>query len=101
MVAEGADSDSTPVKQPLGGSGHHAEYGFMFDDQGDIDGEFAVALDELAGAVEGIDHPELAPGLTFGPGGLGGFLGQNGYFRGEGGQAFENDSLRLQVSQGE
>ena len=93
MMAEGADPDRTPVQQPSSGCGHHAEHGFMLDDEGDIDREFAVALDELAGAVEGIDHPELAPGLTLGPGGLSRLLGQDGYVGGQCGQSLENDSL--------
>src|SRR5271156_150238 len=101
MMAEGANPDRTPVQQSLSGWGHNAECGLMLDDEGDIDREFAVALDELAGAVEGIDHPELAPGLTLGPGGLSRLLGQDRYVGGQCGQSLENDSLRLQIGQGQ
>src|SRR5271155_3269795 len=95
MVAEGADPDGTPVQQRWSGPRHYAEYGFMLDNQGDIDREFPVAFDELARSVEGIDHPELAPGLTFGPGGLRRLFGQSGDVGSDRRQSFENDSLRL------
>ena len=36
---------------------HHAEHRHAVLDQGDVDGELAVALDEFAGAVERVDQP--------------------------------------------
>jgi len=39
----------------------HAEHGLAIFDEGDVDGEFAVALDELARAVERIDQPQAPP----------------------------------------
>ena len=83
----------------MGGRRHHAEHGLVLHHQGDVDGELAVALDELARAVERIDHPELAPGSAFAPGRLRRLLGENGYVGRERGQAFDDDSLRLQVGQ--
>ena len=40
---------------------HHSEYRFVALDQRDVDGEFAVSLDEFLGAVEWIDQPERRP----------------------------------------
>src|SRR3546814_198242 len=39
----------------------HSEQDLAVLDQGDVDGELAVALDELARAVERIDHPQTRP----------------------------------------
>ena len=39
----------------------HAEHGHAVLDQRDVDGELAVALDELAGAVQRVDQPEPRP----------------------------------------
>jgi hypothetical protein len=41
---------------------HHAQHRHAIFDQGDVDGELAVALDELAGAVERIDQPQASIG---------------------------------------
>jgi hypothetical protein len=40
---------------------HDAEYGTVVLYEGDIDGEFAVAVHELPGAVERIDEPVATP----------------------------------------
>ena len=40
---------------------HHAEHRHAVLDQRDVDGELAIALDELAGAVERIDQPQPPP----------------------------------------
>ena len=64
----------------------HAQYRPAPLDQGDIDGELAVALDELLGAVEGIHQP-VAP-LGVGTGEVAGvFLRQQRQWQGQGGQA--------------
>src|SRR3546814_10363956 len=39
----------------------HAEQDLAVLDQGDVDGELAVALDELARAVERVHHPQPPP----------------------------------------
>ena len=39
----------------------YAQYGFAFVDQGDIDSELAIALDELLGAIQWIDEPVGLP----------------------------------------
>ncbi len=57
VVAECADSGGTPIQEPEGGRRHHPKHGLVVPHQRDIDGEFAVAFDELARAVERIDHP--------------------------------------------
>ena len=54
---ECADAGCTPVQESLGGRGHHPQHRLVLDDEGDIDREFAVAFDELAGAIERVDHP--------------------------------------------
>ncbi len=54
----------------------------MVADQRDIDREFAVAVDELLGAVERIDEPEILPAVAHGGRVfLGRFLRKHRYFR--------------------
>ncbi len=47
----------------------HAQHRFALLNQRDIDREFAIALDELFGAVERIDQPVALPVLAHFPGG--------------------------------
>ncbi len=77
MMAEGADSRRAPVQEPWCGRGDHPEHGLVIHHQRDVDGEFAVAFDELARAVEGVDDPQLAPVPAFRPRRLRGLLGEN------------------------
>ena len=44
---------------------YHAEHRLAIFDQGDIDRELVIALDELLGAIERIDQPQTRPGATF------------------------------------
>ena len=55
-------------------------------DQGDIDGELTVAFYEFPGAVQGIDQPELPPGLAVFLGFHRRFLRQHGNVPVEAGQ---------------
>ena len=73
----------------------------MLHHERNVDGEFAVAFDELARAVQGIDDPQLAPVHAFGPGRLRRLLGENRNVGGKLGQALDDVALRLQVRQGE
>jgi hypothetical protein len=57
VAAERAHAGGTPIQEPQGRRRHHAEHGLVVLYQRDIDGEFTIALDELAGAIERIDHP--------------------------------------------
>jgi hypothetical protein len=57
VTAECAHPGGSPKQQPLRRRRHHAEHRLVVAHQRDIDGELAVALHELARAVEGIDHP--------------------------------------------
>jgi adenylosuccinate lyase len=56
-AAKRADPGRTPVHELLCRRGDHSEQRLALRRQRDIDGEFAVALDEFAGAVERINHP--------------------------------------------
>jgi hypothetical protein len=40
---------------------HHAKHALMVVDKRNVDREFAVALDEFAGAIEWIDQPVARP----------------------------------------
>ena len=40
---------------------HYAKPGHAVADEGDVDGEFAVALDEFTGAVKGVHQPVAFP----------------------------------------
>lgn len=53
----GAHAPSGPVQLVGHRHVHHAQYRMIFVDQRDVHGEFAVAFDELLGAVERIDEP--------------------------------------------
>ncbi|KDX38553.1 hypothetical protein AC96_5203 [Escherichia coli 2-156-04_S4_C2] len=46
------------VQTPQGGRQHHPQAWAPLLDQGDVDGELAIAADEFLGAVQGIDQPE-------------------------------------------
>ena len=53
----------------------HAQYRAVLADQGDIHGKFTVALDELLGAIQRVDQPELVPAAALLEGYRGRFLG--------------------------
>ena len=98
-VPKCADARRTPVQKPLGRRGHHPQQRLMLDHESDIDRELAIALDEFAGSIEGIDHPQFAPLPAFGPLGLRRLFGQDGYVRPQPPQAVVDDPLRLQIRQ--
>ncbi len=70
-------------------------------DQGDVDREFPVALDELLGAVERIHEPEPFPAAAFLVGKSAGFLRDNRNVRCDAGKPIENDGVRAPVGFGE
>jgi len=70
-------------------------------DQRDVHGELAVALDELAGAVERIDQPVAWPAAAFAPRGDARFFGKHRQRRLDRGQSGEDDALRGEIGGGE
>ena len=59
----------------------HSKAGPAALDQGDVDGELAIAIDELLGAVQRIHQPIAPPTPPLGVGRLCGFLGKDGQTR--------------------
>ncbi|KAG1083663.1 hypothetical protein G6F40_014699 [Rhizopus arrhizus] len=80
---------------------YHAEGGRALVDQGDVDAELAVALDELAGAVQRVDQPVRAPVATLLPWHLRRFLGQDRKLRGQLLQALFDHLVGGQVGRGD
>jgi hypothetical protein len=80
---------------------NHAQDRRAVLDQGDVDGELAVALDELLGAVQRIDQPVAPPGAAGGIGDVAAFLGQAGDVGRQSGQAVFDDLVRGQVGGGQ
>jgi hypothetical protein len=85
----------------LGRRSDDSEHRLVIHHQRDVDGELAIALDELARTVEWIDHPQFLPTLALGPGGLRRFLRQNRYVGREVFQSLDDDALRLQIGEGQ
>ena len=54
------DSTALPTNPHFieGGGEHHPENRLAIHDQSNIDGKFAIALDELLGTIQGIDQPK-------------------------------------------
>ena len=69
-------------------------------EQGQVDGKFAAALDKLAGAVQGIEHPQLRP-LAALPQGLRiAFFGEQGQVRRQAAQTRLDNPVRGQIGLG-
>ena len=81
---------------------HHAEHRHAVLDQRDVDGELAIALDELARAVQRIDHPQPRPGQALRGGDLvRRLLRQHRDVGGEPRQAIDNAVMRGEVGGGQ
>ena len=61
LFEEGADACGTEEEAPERGGEYHAEHRLAVFDQRDVDGEFAVAVNELTRTVERVDEPEAPP----------------------------------------
>src|SRR6185437_6197330 len=95
MFLEGAEAVGGVIESgEVGGGrgGDYAENGAGAFDEGDVDGEFAVALQEFLCAIEGVDEPEAWPGAALLEGNLGGLLRENGPAGGDAGEAFDDDA---------
>jgi hypothetical protein len=80
----------------------HAEHRHAVLDEGDVDGELAIALDELARAVERIDHPQPRPAPAQRRGNrIGGFLRQHRHVRRQVAQAGDDAAVRGEVGRGQ
>jgi hypothetical protein len=81
---------------------HDAEDDFAVFDQGEVDAELAIALDELARAIERIDQPQAIPAAAGVPGRVfRGFFRQHGNVGGERFQARDEDVVRGHVRGGQ
>ncbi len=81
---------------------HHAENRRTVGlDQGDVHGEFAVALDELLGAVERVHQPVAAPAAARLVRNIGSFLRQAGVVRLQRRQPAADDAVCSQVRLGQ
>src|SRR5258708_39897855 len=67
-ACECPNAGNAPVGEFLRGRAYYAQHRFVLHDQCDVDGEFSVALDEFARAVERIDDPQFSPGPPLRPG---------------------------------
>ena len=73
---------------------HHAEHGHAVVYQRDVDGELAIALDELLGAVQRIHQPVGLPAGALLERQALRLLGQHGYIRRQGLQAVNDGVMR-------
>ena len=80
---------------------HDAEHGLVILDQRDVDRELAVALDELARAVERIDEPITRPALARRPGDAGRFLAQHRHVRRQRAEPLDDDVMRGEIGCGQ
>ena len=69
---------------------HHAKHAPARVDERDVDGELAIALDELARAIERIDQPVARPLAACFPVDVRRFLGQDWPIRGQSAQAIDD-----------
>ena len=100
-ASEGAlRGDVTRIKRAAHGCIHHAERRRVSTDERDVDGEIPAPMDELLGAVEGIDQEELLAHPRNGAGG-GRLFRDHGHGGGEPRQPLENDLLRGMVGRGD
>jgi hypothetical protein len=76
LLLEGTEPDAARINHAQHRHVHHAQHRAVAINERDIDGEFAVAVDEFLGAVERIDQPETRPGRARTVIQLRGFLGQ-------------------------
>ena len=84
-IAEVRDSD--------GGGVDDAQHRLARSDQCDIDGELAIAADELLGTVQGVDEPEAATADLGQPPGGYALLGDDGDARRQGFQRLDDEPL--------
>lgn len=54
------------IERPRNGHEDDAQNRDALTNEGDIDRKFAIALDKFLSAIERIDYPQFAPGLSFG-----------------------------------
>src|SRR5579862_3389339 len=62
VAAEGTRSAGRRIQQAHGRGIDHAQHRLAGLDQGDVDRELPVALDELTRAIQWVDQPERGPG---------------------------------------
>ena len=101
IAHEGADAANAVMQFFQRRRIDHAEHGFAVFDQGNVDGEFAVLLDELARAVERIDQPVACPGATLFPGDAGRFFRQHRQLRRQPTQAVDDEMVRGEIGGGQ
>ena len=83
------------------GRKHHTEDGNAGLDQGDVDGEFAIALDEFARAVQRIHQPVALPVAPCFPRDIRRFFRQYRQVRGQAFQSLDDAVMRGQVCGGQ
>ena len=80
---------------------HHAKRRLSVLDQRDVHGELAVALDELARAIQRIDQPEARPAASRVPGDFLAFLGKDRDVRRQRAQTIDDDAIGGEVGSGQ
>ncbi len=93
----GADTLAADIGFGLDGHMDDAENRAMIVDQGNIDRELAIAVDEFPGAVQGVDQPVLRPLRALGKRRQSFLLRNDRNFGGKSTQAGDDTTMRGQI----